>query len=237
MKIKTGYNIVMKTKSKKYIRKRKTMKKRIRKNKYFLKGGDAEVKEEETEKKVEAEVEKKEEGEKGEEKKAEGEKGEEKEAEGEKGEAEGKKGDVVVDSEGNKWTFKNDPALGPIYYSVWTLRGEPVYVWTADKFAFLTSGFKKTMLKWFLAVNPTAILMKTAMDTGLSLLEENKDKIQSIKQMFTMPAGMPAMPAMPRMPGSGMFGISKIPTAMPALPPIAGGGRKRKQRKFTKRRK
>ena len=35
----------MKTKSKKYIRKRKTMKKRIRKNKYFLKGGDAEEKE------------------------------------------------------------------------------------------------------------------------------------------------------------------------------------------------
>jgi hypothetical protein len=199
----------MKTITKKYIRKRKTMKKRIRKNRYLLKGGYA--------------------GGAG----GKGPEEEKKDAAG-KGPEEGDKpGDVVVDSEGNKWTFKDDPVLGPVYYSFWTLRGEPVYIWTADKLAFLKGDFKKKAIEFFMSVNPTAIMMKTAMDTGLTLLEENKDKIQNLKNLFMSP--MPNMPNMPNMPPmSGMFGMSKIPTAISAVA-AAGGGRKRKQRKFTKR--
>ena len=188
----------MKTITKKYIRKRKTTKKRTRKNGYLLKGGDKKEVEEETADKKEGE--------------------------------EGKPGEVIVDSEGNEWTFKNDSALGPIYYSVWTIRGEPVYLWTADKIAFFKGDFKKKAIKFFMDVfmqlNPTAIAMKTAMDTGISLLEENKDKIQNLKQMFTIPTPDVNISA----PNMGAFSGANMVAA------VRGGG-KQKRRKFTKRRK
>ena len=196
----------MKTIRKKYIRKRKTTKKRTRKNGYFLKGGD----------KKESEVEE----EKG---------GEEQETADKKGGEveEENPGEVIVDSEGNQWTFKEDPTLGPIYYSVWTIRGEPIYVWTADKFAFLKGDLKTKIINFFMSVNPTAIMMKTAADSMLNILKENKDKIQDLKQMFSMPTNISGV----NIAGANMgaFSGANMVTA-----PTNGGG-KRKRRKFTKR--
>ena len=160
----------------------------------------------------------------------------------------------------NKWTFKEDPILGPMYYSFWTIRGKPVYLWTADTLYFLDGYLKKKVFDLFMKLNPTAILMKTAVDTGLNLLENNKPKIKELAQMFTKSdkPDKPAKPAMPAMPARNFFeknpriqklvqmpdnihtglnflkkNITKSATAAPA----ASGGGKRKQRKFTKRRK
>ncbi len=199
----------MKTIRKIYIRKRKTTKKRARKNRYLLKGGAPSLVKSRNIKL-------------GEVKPAEQQKPADKKEDGDV-----KEGDVILDDEGNTWTFKEDPVLGPVYYSVWTHRGEPLYVWAVAKFKFFKGGFKKQALEFFMSVNPTAIMMQTAFDTGVDLMKKHGPEIEKIIKSFTS-----AFRSGPAMPGA-------IPGAIPTMPAISvhSGGGKRKRRKFTKRRK
>jgi hypothetical protein len=195
LKIKTGYNIVMKTITKKYKRKyqkkRKTTKKLLRKNKYFLKGGEVEQKKEGNEKKEGDEKKEGEENKEGEEKK-EGE--ENKEGEEKK---EGDEGDEVEVSEeegknaAKEW-IRKDSVMGPIYYSIWTARGEPIFVWTMNGIEFFKGDFKKKLMSTFLTLNPTAAVATAAFDTGISLIQENSDKIQQVRSILNTP--LPAIP-------------------------------------------
>jgi len=156
-------------------KKRKSMKNR-RRNKYIFKGGAG------------SEDGKKDEGKEGEEKgKDEEGKDEEKgkeEKEGEEGEDELKPGDVVEDVDGNKWTLKEDSSFGPIYYTVWTNGGEPIYIWTKGTIDFFKGDFKKKMIAWFMSVNPTAVLVKTATESAIDVIKDNKEGIQEVQEIF-----------------------------------------------------
>ena len=197
---------------KKYQKKRKTMKKRVRKIKYFLKGGDEDKKEEEKEGDKE-----------GDEDKKEGEEGEEGEGEGKGMEIEGFPG----------WSVEKDSIAGGPYYSIWTLRGKPIFGMVMSGVEFFKGDFKKKMLEAFLEFNPTAVVVQSGIqagaDTALNLIEDQAPKIARVRQILSGP--LDAVNAANNAVANAASKIDKKAKNVAKAASAAGGGKRKYSRK------